>query len=759
MDPQNSWTMDGTLNLNNTSGAPAVLRNNTPLTSSQTIHIGNDSGTSDANIVVGGTGESQIIYRSIVFHNDADVDIAAGAILNLGSLTSYNGTDATFDGAGTLKPGQMTVNTATTFNVAVVDLEDNVSPDGASGHTIRAPLTINADAIDDEGDGFDGKMTITNDLGANLGELEVNIPPGQLGSWSFDSGEIRLVGPNPLTAPNAAEMLDGSAIEVGTEGGTLVIEGWARSTARLDIYGTVSIADETGDVFVMNGGTPATANRLLGGLIEGNGQLVLSSSRSLAGFGTIQTDLAGDGTSELVADDGTLNVSGDFVSGGIGGLRIADDGVLNISHGWFSGAISDDVVLEGGELSGGDIIHVQSTIIRGNGLITSRIQNEGGIRAEGGGTLILDPTSGDNLLDGNTNNGQLRAVSADLILRGVTGNPQDFEGAVNISPGQEMFVDGFSLNLEAPSTVTISAGTYRVNMATNIGGTNNVTGASPSRIVNEGTQSVNFLNDSNTDLDADLELDSPRIGIATSATFTGLGSLVNLEASELRLQDGANLGVTVVNRGVVNAGTLAAPSPAAATVGALTQSSTGELQFDLGGVAPGLFDALTVTNNAVLDGTIAVNLLPGFTPVLGNSFTILETTFGNVGGTFAVEAFPVFNDLTFEVIYNSQSVVLQVVEVILLAGDYNQNGIVDAADYTLWRNNLGAPAGTLANDVDGGVIGPAQYATWKSNFGATLGSGAGGVGSVPEPSSLLLCLMLAIGCSGRLTAVLVRCRA
>lgn len=50
-------------------------------------------------------------------------------------------------------------------------------------------------------------------------------------------------------------------------------------------------------------------------------------------------------------------------------------------------------------------------------------------------------------------------------------------------------------------------------------------------------------------------------------------------------------------------------------------------------------------------------------------------------------------------------------------GDYNENGIVDAADYTTWRDNLGAPAGTLPHDADGGVIGQAQYNTWKAHFG------------------------------------------
>jgi hypothetical protein len=81
---------------------------------------------------------------------------------------------------------------------------------------------------------------------------------------------------------------------------------------------------------------------------------------------------------------------------------------------------------------------------------------------------------------------------------------------------------------------------------------------------------------------------------------------------------------------------------------------------------------------------------------------------------------------------------------ISLPGDYNNNGAVDAADYTLWRNNVGAPAGTLPNDINGGVIGPAQYAMWKARFGNTAGSSAASFASVPEPASVLLLLLAAI---------------
>lgn len=82
-----------------------------------------------------------------------------------------------------------------------------------------------------------------------------------------------------------------------------------------------------------------------------------------------------------------------------------------------------------------------------------------------------------------------------------------------------------------------------------------------------------------------------------------------------------------------------------------------------------------------------------------------------------------------------------------VAGDYNGNGIVDAADYTIWRDTLGSTTDLRANGDDTGTsagkIDQADYAFWKSKFGATSGAGAGSLSTsaVPEPASwfLLVC--------------------
>jgi autotransporter-associated beta strand protein len=76
----------------------------------------------------------------------------------------------------------------------------------------------------------------------------------------------------------------------------------------------------------------------------------------------------------------------------------------------------------------------------------------------------------------------------------------------------------------------------------------------------------------------------------------------------------------------------------------------------------------------------------------------------------------------------------------LLAGDYNGNGVVDAADYVLWRDALGSNT-QLQNEGPGvtpGMVTQEDYTTWRANFGRTAGSGAGLSAAVPEPTTWML---------------------
>jgi len=76
------------------------------------------------------------------------------------------------------------------------------------------------------------------------------------------------------------------------------------------------------------------------------------------------------------------------------------------------------------------------------------------------------------------------------------------------------------------------------------------------------------------------------------------------------------------------------------------------------------------------------------------------------------------------------------------AGDYNNDGKVDAMDYVLWRKG-----GTLQNEtVTQGTTTAEDYTPWRINFGGTTTSGSGVTSAaVPEPGSLLLSIACAVG--------------
>jgi len=124
---------------------------------------------------------------------------------------------------------------------------------------------------------------------------------------------------------------------------------------------------------------------------------------------------------------------------------------------------------------------------------------------------------------------------------------------------------------------------------------------------------------------------------------------------------------------------------------------------------------------------------------------------GNFGGPDLTNGGSFFIDNLMVEVFADQTTMLATpnpntapVELAGLLGDYNENDVVDAADYTVWRDNLG---GGTALPNDGGLgtpIGQAHYDQWKTNFGMLLPPGAGarsiGASAVPEPGTLLLAI-------------------
>lgn len=113
--------------------------------------------------------------------------------------------------------------------------------------------------------------------------------------------------------------------------------------------------------------------------------------------------------------------------------------------------------------------------------------------------------------------------------------------------------------------------------------------------------------------------------------------------------------------------------------------------------------------------------------VSGNGVT--QTSF-NLGGTSPADLVMAADTVAFLVFTSTAPIP---------TGDYNGDGLVDAADYTAWRDSLGdtVPAGTLADGSANGSIDEADYSYWSERYGSSLPSMASAE-SVPEPSGVWL---------------------
>lgn len=187
----------------------------------------------------------------------------------------------------------------------------------------------------------------------------------------------------------------------------------------------------------------------------------------------------------------------------------------------------------------------------------------------------------------------------------------------------------------------------------------------------------------------------------------------------------------LTNGNAQNPGGTVSPGTSVGTLtvdGTYNQHSSSTLEIELAGIDPGEFDVLAVNGLAILDGFVDVSLVDGFMPEIGDMFEFLTAT-TNIVDTNVIELVPA--DVPFyELMRVGNNYVLEVIDTPGgLAGDYNDDGVVNAADYVAWRNG-----GPLANDLTPGVQ-PEDYDVWVEHFGETAGSGtAASDAAVPEPA-------------------------
>lgn len=622
----------------------------------------------------------------------------SGAALTLG--TSLKLSAGTFAATGlVVNPGHTFTQSGGTFTGSVINRGVFVYNGGT--HSGNLANEASGDAT------INGNLTLTAAL-ANAGTLRVtnartlNFAAQQLNN----TGTIELSG-GTLSA-NASTLFTSSGLVSGY--GTISTTGTAfANSGQIQVSGgnltlTSNVAfSNSGTISVPSGrqlqwnGTANYGNtglvQLAGGGLAGTGTFANSGGGEIRGSGTVQLPLANSGGLVRATGPDPLtitNLAGNNTGGGE--LRVDDGATLNIQSAFSS---NGTIVLEGASTALNLNSVTNSGTLRGRGRVTGAVLNSGVVRAEEG-TLTF--TSAGNT---NTAAGRLEAGTASQLLysQGLATNA----GLIALAGGT---VDNSTAALANSGRIE-GYGTLRTGGLTNtgtlsVGGTLDVLGA----VTNNGVVSAAA--------GSTIRFFGPVNG---PGSYTGTGTVTFLNT----FSPGA--------------------SPAAVSFGGdVSLESATSLAIELGGTAAGSqYDTVAAAGSVALGGVLDVSLLAGFMPTPGDEFQIVSST-GGVNGKFTSATLPSLTGANWQLRYQSNAVFLRVA----IQGDYNFDGHVDAADYSLWRDSLGQVGAGLAADGNGdGRIDAGDLGVWNSNFGQSIAGGAASLAAVPEPASLaLLWLML-----------------
>jgi hypothetical protein len=549
--------------------------------------------------------------------------------------------------------------------------------------------------------GFVGVGHTLNVTGDSTSTLSLpNVNGGTLLSLGL-SGNPLSIRAYHLDLEHGAEIFvgNGSALNVGYG------DGGAAATVNGSVYvngsgSTLAVSDFTECCFVRpiamttsvgaSGGTGLVAlqNGSTGNLFRGPLMIADDASPSTGEF-----DLAG-GAAASVIDDITLatqNQSGQlatmYIDGANTTLTQTDDDYFGPLH-----------VVVGSDAHGSAAIYV-GTIESGGTLTTADDQFIG----HATGFLTINKT-GSVIVGSSTTTGTLNA-----------------NGDVNVNGGLLRVYAGSAFNLKADKTLTIQNGgtadfqTQSFNVAFSL--VNFVSGSL--------SYVGNLLIGTGGPLGANLTLDSTRQLALTGSTSIDFSHTLALTGGALHMGSLSNNGTLALGSGTLNTD--------AATLGA-----GGSLQIVLSGATRNTqYCALSATGAVAIGGSLVVTL-NNFTPAMGNTFDILD---GALSGTFSSMQLPA---LSAGLVWNTSSLyttgVLAVVAG-LSPADYNHDGVVDAADYTVWRDTLGSTTDLRADGNGDGIVNQLDYQFWKDNYPKPhMGHAAG----VPEPSTLAIVLMATI---------------
>jgi len=422
--------------------------------------------------------------------------------------------------------------------------------------------------------------------------------------------------------------------------------------------------------------------------IQGAGEIgsIGSGSMGLVNSGTI---LANQPTPLLIQTSGSGLTNN-------GTLQVGSGSTMHVSGGPFTNYAGG--ILTGGTYSTGGTLQIDELGSTGGEIVT----NAANIILNGAGSTFVDAAGMDALANLNANS---TAGSGFTVTGGrnfTTAGNFTNKGTLTVGSATSKFI--VNGNLTNFSGTTLTGGTYNVAGTLQFNGANIVTNAAAIKLIGNSATIIDqtaknglrgFATNSSTGQFTVTGSKSFSDGVAAFSNAgtlsVGKGSSFDLTGSTATYKqtggtttvDGtltAKGGITFSGGSVFgNGGTLAGNTTNSTSTGAFNvgdalmtagtesitgtykQGSTGVLNIDIGGTTAGtLFDQLTASGAASLNGTLNLDLINSFVPTLGATFDILNAS--SVAGTFpTVTGTSINSSEHFTVVYNSNNVTLDVV--------------------------------------------------------------------------------------------------